>query len=298
LTARWSEKEQPARRQNRSDPPRTARSKALLPSTLIKDENFAYEGACDSEGTCFDDSYMTDCVPTMPKNLHSQDPPENSGRSVGAPALFASFPESLQTELRKKAIRRSFSSGQFLYHRGDAADGFWVVESGQIKLGHQDAQGNMHVLFILGAGDSFGELACLGQFDRVLDAEALGKTEMSWVSDKIFFEVVGRSPEISREMLKILAKQLQEALDNLLVFRNMPAPKRLAQRLLAFAGDRPPPVKLGMRQQELAELIGVSRMTIASALAELEQLGMVSRHYGHLVVEDTTALRLWMKKPG
>lgn len=231
----------------------------------------------------------------MPRILQSQDPLDNTGRSVGAPALFASFPDSLRAELRAKAIRRSFSAGQFLYHRGDAADGFWVVEKGQVKLGHQDAQGNMHVLFILGPGDSFGELACLGQFDRVLDAEALGKTEMIWVSDKSLSEIIATSPDIAREMLKILAKQLQEALDNLLVFRNMPAPKRLAQRLLAFAADREPPVRLGIKQQELAELIGVSRMTIASALAELEKLGLVTRHYGHIAIEDPAALRQWMK---
>jgi CRP/FNR family transcriptional regulator len=153
----------------------------------------------------------------------------------------------------------------------------------------------MQVLFILGQGDSFGELACLGQFERVLDIEALGHVEMLWVSEKIFSEIIGRSPDMAREMLKILAKQLQEALDNLLVFRNMPAPKRLAQRLLAFAADRDPPVRLGIKQQELAELIGVSRMTIASALAELEKLGLVTRHYGHIAVEDPAALRQWMR---
>jgi CRP/FNR family transcriptional regulator, cyclic AMP receptor protein len=238
---------------------------------------------------------MTITSPTMPRILQSKHLPENSGRSVGAPALFASFSADVQAELCHNAIRRSFAAGQFLHHRGDDADGFWIVESGQVKCGHQDAQGNMHVLFILGPGDSFGELACLGQFERVLDIEALGKVEMLWVSEKTLSEVIGRSPEISRQMLKILAKQLQEALDNLLVFRNMPAAKRLAQRLLAFAADRKPPVKLGIRQQELAELIGVSRMTIASALAELEKHGFVTRHYGHLVVEDPVALRRWMK---
>jgi CRP/FNR family cyclic AMP-dependent transcriptional regulator len=238
---------------------------------------------------------MTIAASIMPRILQSQNPRENTGRSVGAPALFGSFPADVQAEFRKKAIRRSFAPGQFLHHRGDPADGFWIVEKGQVKCGHQDAQGSMQVLFILGPGDSFGELACLGQFERVLDIEALGRVDMLWVGEKVFSDVIGRSPETARLMLKILAKQLQEALDNLLVFRNMPAPKRLAQRLLAFAADREPPVKLGIKQQELAELIGVSRMTIASALAELENLGLVTRRYGHLVVEDPAALRKWMK---
>ena len=30
-------------------------------------------------------------------------------------------------------------------------------------------------------------------------------------------------------------------------------------------------------------------------LSELEALGLVTRHYGHLIIEDPTALRHWMK---
>lgn len=283
------------RRQNRSDPPRAARFKALSPSIWIDISLAPAILSRDSKRACFDDSYMTVRSAIMSTIIQSPGQTGNIGRSIGAPALFASFPAELQAELRKKAVRRQFLSGQFLQHRGDHADGFWVIDKGQVKLGHQDAQGTMHVLFILGPGDSFGELACLGQFTRVLDAEALGKVELTWVSDKIMSEAIAGSTDIAREMLKILAKQLQEALDNLLVFRNMPAPKRLAQRLLAFVADREPPVKLGIKQQELAELIGVSRMTIASALSDLEALGLVTRHYGHLVIEDPTALRHWMK---
>lgn len=231
----------------------------------------------------------------MPNIIHLPTPALISGRSISSPAMFESFPSDLQAELRKKAIRRNFSPGQFVYHRGDAADGFWIIEQGQIKLGHQDAQGNVHVLCILGPKDSFGELACLGQFDRVLDAEALDTAKLLWVGDAIFSEILTRSPDISRQLLRVLALQLQEALDDLLIMRNLSASKRLAQRLLAFAAGHVGPVKLDIRQQQLAELIGVSRMTIASTLAELGALGLVTRHYGHLTIEDPAALQRWMK---
>lgn len=214
---------------------------------------------------------------------------------MGAPALFCTFAPSVQDELRQSSIRRSFADGQFIQHRGDVADGFWVIEKGQVKLGHYAATGEMQVLIILGPGDSFGELACLGAFPRVLDAEAIGSLEMLWVSDNVLSAVVERCPKVGRELLRALSVQLQEALDNLIVFRNLPAPKRLAQRLLALADGKQAPVKLGIRQQELAELVGVSRMTIASALAQLEELGLVSRHYRHLVVNDPAKLRQWMK---
>ncbi len=231
----------------------------------------------------------------MPKILQSPTSPENTGRSVGAPGLFASLPKPVQHDLRQGAIRRSFADGQLVQHRGDVADGFWVVEKGQVKLGHYAASGEMQALIIIGPGDSFGELACLGDFPRVLDAEAIGPLEMLWVSESVLSNVIASCPKVGRDLLRALSVQLQEALDNLIVFRNLPAPKRLAQRLLALTDDKPAPVKLGIRQQELAELVGVSRMTIASTLAQLEELGLVSRHYRHLVVNDPAALRKWMK---
>jgi CRP/FNR family transcriptional regulator, cyclic AMP receptor protein len=233
--------------------------------------------------------------PTMPKILQSQIPLENTGRSVGAPTLFDSLPRAIQQELRRGAIRKTFTDGQLIWNRGDIAEGFWIIEKGQAKLGHHAASGEMQALFILGPEDSFGELACLGDFPRVVDAEAVGSLEMIWIGNSTLTAAITESPIISGALIKALAQQLQEALDRLIVFRNMPAPKRLAQNLLALAEGKPAPVKLGIRQQELAELVGVSRMTIASALAQLEQLGLVKRHYRHLIVNDPAELRRWMK---
>lgn len=231
----------------------------------------------------------------MPKILQSQIPLENTGRSVGAPTLFDSLPKAIQVELRRGAIGKIFTDGQLIWHRGDIAEGFWIIETGQVKIGHHSASGEMQALFILGPGDSFGELACLGEFPRVVDAEAVGVVEMLWIGDTVLTATIASSPKISSAFIKALSQQLQEALDRLIVFRNMPAPKRLAQNLLALAEGKAAPVKLGIRQQELAELVGVSRMTIASALAQLEALGLVTRHYRHLIVNDPAKLRQWMK---
>ncbi len=154
----------------------------------------------------------------------------------------------------------------------------------------------MQVIAILGAGDSFGELACFGQFLRVVDAQAMGQVEGLWITDSQLTKAMSSSPEIMRELMRILATQLQEALNDILFFRNMSASQRLAQRLLALGESKTAPIKLTIRQQELAELIGVSRMTIASSLGELEKTGFVERHYGYLVIADPQGLRQWMER--
>lgn len=221
---------------------------------------------------------------------------ENSSRSISAPALFAAFPASLQAQLRSSAIRKSFRDGQFLYHRGDTADGLWLINNGQVKIGSYSELGDMQVIAIMGVGDSFGELACFGQFSRVVDAQAMGQVEALWITDAQLTKAMAASPDITRELLRILATQLQEALNNMFFFRSMSAPQRLAQRLVALGEGRTAPIKLTIKQQELAELVGVSRMTIASALSDLEKAGFIERHYRYLTIIDPVGLRAWMER--
>jgi CRP/FNR family transcriptional regulator, cyclic AMP receptor protein len=220
---------------------------------------------------------------------------EISGRSISAPALFQAFPPALQQKLRESALRKSFNDGQFLYHRGDTAGGLWLIAKGQVKIGHYNDRGDMQVIAIMGLDDSFGELACFGRFLRVVDAQAMGRVEALWITDAQLTNAMATSPDITRELMRILATQLQEALNNLFSFRNMSASQRLAERLLTLSGGQTAPIKLAIRQQELAELIGVSRMTIASALAELEKAGFIERHYRYLMVVDPKALRGWLE---
>ncbi len=221
---------------------------------------------------------------------------ENSSRSISAPALFAAFPDALQAKLRGSAIRKSFRDGQFLYHRGDPADGLWLITKGQVKIGSYSELGDMQVIAIMGAGDSFGELACFGQFPRVVDAQAMGQVEGLWITEAQLTNAMAASPDITRELLRILATQLQEALNSMFLFRNMSAPQRLAQRLIALGEGLAAPIKLSIKQQELAELVGVSRMTIASSLAELEKAGFIERHYRYLTIVDPEGLRAWMER--
>jgi CRP/FNR family transcriptional regulator, cyclic AMP receptor protein len=232
----------------------------------------------------------------MSSILQSAHKIESTGRSVSSPGIFQGFPKAIREELLAGSVRRKYASGQLIQHRGDRIDGFSVIDKGQVKTGHYQHDGEMRVLAVLGAGDSFGELACLGGFARVADAEAIGKTELLWVSESELARVLAGAPESSKGLLRVMALQLQEALDNLIVYRKQPAAKNLARTLFILCADRPAPALLMIRQSELAELVGVTRMTIATALAELESKGLVQRHYRKITVVDPKALESWLKR--
>jgi CRP/FNR family transcriptional regulator, cyclic AMP receptor protein len=226
--------------------------------------------------------------------LQSTSNRENTGRTIRAQGMFGGLPAEVQEKLTASAYKKKFTDGQIVQHRGDDADGFWIILQGQVKLGHYLKNGEMQVLVILGEKDSFGELACLGRFSRVVDAEAVGATEMLWITEQKFSQTLLSSPNLNREILAVLAQQLQEALDNLLVYRKLPAGLRLVRMLLLLCDGLHPPVNLALRQQEMAELVGVSRVSISKTLALLESEMLLERGYGRIIISDPIALKRWM----
>jgi CRP-like cAMP-binding protein len=88
---------------------------------------------------------------------------------------------------------------------------------------------------------------------------------------------------------------LQEAMDNLIIYQKLPAPLRLARALLMMCEDRKAPVDLAIRHQELAELVGVSRMSISKTLEQLERLKFLERGYRQISITDVAGLKLWMQ---
>ncbi len=220
---------------------------------------------------------------------------EGTGRTIRGQSMFGALPKATQLELRADGQRIKYSNGQIVQHRGDTPKNFFLIEKGQVKLGQYDEFGDMKALVMLGAGDSFGEMACLGNFPRIADAEAVGETELLSISETKFAAVLLASPAASREVMRVLSQQLQEAMDHLIVYRKLPAPLRLVRSLLLLCNTRVAPVILSIRHQELAELVGVSRMSIAKTLELLEQLKFIERGYRQIVVTDTDGLRTWMK---
>ena len=219
---------------------------------------------------------------------------ERTVSTIRTQSIFGSLPESVKAELTNGARILKFSDGTIVQHHGDVSSNFFAIIKGQIKVGRYDEHGEMRAMFILGEGDSFGEMACLGDFPRIADAEAVGDAELIEISEIKFTEALLASPALSQQVMRVLSRQLQEAMENLLIYQKMPIPLRLVRTLLIMCEGRLAPVNLAIRHQELAELIGVSRMSIAKILEQLERLRFLKRGYREITVTDTNAMQRWM----
>lgn len=212
-------------------------------------------------------------------------------RSAGAPMLYSAIGEKLGEELRSGAQLVRFSDGQLIQQRGDQADGFWLIEEGSVAVGQFLADGEFRGIALLGPGDSYGELALFSRRTRVVDAVSRGQSSMRFIPGATFERMLGDNPQAMRQLLGALAAQLQETIDVMAGIRRGTAQARVAGMLANLCGKAGGPVRLAIRQQELGELLGLTRATVNGALRKMEEACLIERGYGSITVPVVARLR-------
>ena len=178
-------------------------------------------------------------------------------------------------------------------HEGEQADGFGVVTEGQVMIGRHASNGTLTVFGIIGPGDLFGEQAFLSQTPRLADAAADGPATVSWIGATAFRKALDGNTDLAMLMMRSLAAQLQVAIERIDASRRLTLDQRVASALLAMCGVADGVIET--TQQELADLVGVSRVSLGAVLRHLERSGAIGLSYGRIVIRQPSALEAQLR---
>ena len=204
--------------------------------------------------------------------------------------LFSALDSGLQEHCLKISRHRSFGDGQIIQQRGDAADGFWLIERGAVRVGQFLPDGEFRAVALLGPGDSYGELAVFSGKPKIVDAISRGESVLRMIAAEPFLLALADYPGSGRALLGALSQQLQDTLSILAGLRHGTNPARLAGLLATMAGEEAGAASVTITQQELADLLGVTRATANTALRELQEQRLVERGYGTIRIPDREKL--------
>ncbi len=218
-------------------------------------------------------------------------------RPEGAPAELLS-PE-LEALLRAHAIRKRLARGDVLFTYGSSPDALFCVERGQIRFSVTAASGKEAVLSMLESGQWFGEVSLFIDAPRVYDARAMVDSELLMVPATSFHEIVDERPAFLLEFMRLVCRRYRWALEWIDETMLLPLPMRLARRLLAAkhahdlsaTGVPQEPAALRLSQEDLGQMLGVSRQSVNRQLKEWEAQGMLRLDYGRVTLLDQEALR-------
>jgi len=109
--------------------------------------------------------------------------------------VFASMPQDFIAYLRDRVELIRYSPGEVIVRQGDAADAFFLVRLGFVKVSERHPGGDI-VLTYLGRGSYFGEMGLLGGGVRTATCTALDHVDVVKISAPDFHAMVSRFPDI------------------------------------------------------------------------------------------------------
>jgi len=211
--------------------------------------------------------------------------------------LFTALDDEAADALRTSMTRVELGRSEVLFHEGDPGDRLYVIIDGKVKLGRASGDGRENLLAVLGPGEMFGELSLFDPGPRNATATAVADTVLIGLGNEDLTPWLSGRPDVSRQLLRALARRLRRTNENLadLVFSDVPG--RVAKALLDLSERFGRPAEDGLRvahdltQEELAQLVGASRETVNKALADFASRSWLRLEARAVVLLDTERLR-------
>jgi CRP/FNR family transcriptional regulator len=123
---------------------------------------------------------------------------------LGACRLFTGLPPDQLRAIAGQAQEVEFAGGRVIARQGEVGTGFFVVESGAVRVVRDGEE-----LAILGVGEFFGELSILDGQPRIAQVVALEDTRCLALASWDFERVLLDNPSVALGILRGLAGRLR-----------------------------------------------------------------------------------------
>jgi CRP/FNR family cyclic AMP-dependent transcriptional regulator len=209
--------------------------------------------------------------------------------------VLAGVPPKRVRELLQVARRRRFSRNEVVFHREDPADSLHLIQKSRFSIRVMTPLGEVATIAIRGPGESFGEMALVGeQPRRSATVTALEEAETFAVYRDDFHVLRQRHENVDDMLLQFLVNEVRVLNERLLEALYLPVEKRVIRRLVDLAAlypaDNGQPV-ITLTQEAIAELAGASRATVNQILRGEEERGTIELLRGRTRILDLDALR-------
>jgi CRP/FNR family transcriptional regulator/CRP/FNR family cyclic AMP-dependent transcriptional regulator len=219
------------------------------------------------------------------------------GAVLSKTPLFKGCPIEDLAELSAALKPRTYPKRTFVFREGDPGNAFFIVSSGQVKIGRLGPGGEEVVFAVLNPGDSFGELALLEDDPvRVADAQAVEASECLTLGRDAFNSFLDRHPSTTRRLIQVLIGYIRATDASLAETAFLDIPGRVATKLLELAESHGEKVAGGTRidlklsQRTLAGMVAASRENVNRALSRFQSQGVISQEGGYITIRHPDRL--------
>jgi len=205
--------------------------------------------------------------------------------------LFAGLSAGDFTDVCLQAHKLQAGKRQCLFHQGEPADAVYLIKAGKLKLVQVSPDGRAVILDVVGPGEVLGETALFQEQPQLFSAIALEDAKLCVFNRSQFEAMIQRHPSAATSIISYLARRLYDNMQLTVDATGAPVREKVVRLLLRLAekyGRKVPDatvIELEITQQELADMVGASRVMVANVLKQLREEGLVTRQDGRYLLQ-------------
>lgn len=212
-------------------------------------------------------------------------------------SLFAALDDQALARLASNLRRRQFRKDTIIFHKDQAGDALYLVESGHVRIFLPTESGEELTVEIARVGDVFGELALLDGRPRSASAETLEDTSTHVLSREDFQRFLSATPEFANSLIALLSTRIRQITEYAESLAFLDIHGRVARVLLQMAErhgtktNNGTEIDFDLTQAELASMIGATRERVNRALTSFRSQGLIELQGKKVVLLDPARLR-------
>jgi len=212
-------------------------------------------------------------------------------------ALFQGLSETDMQAIGHATTMSHCVRGQQILSPDDDPDRIHIVKKGRVRVYRMSPDGKQLTLDIHEKGTILGDMELLGQ-DRLPEAyaEAMDDAVICTITPDELRKLIERYPVIGVNIIRHLSRRLRAAEEELEAMAYQRVDQRVARKLLdlgrrfGVATERGTLIGARLTQQELAEMVGTTRETLAHTLGDFRRRGLLDTERQQVLIRDAERL--------
>lgn len=212
-------------------------------------------------------------------------------------ALFDGLSEADMAAIGHATTMTHCSVGQQILSPNDPPDRIHIIKKGRVRVYRVTPDGKQLTLDIHERGTILGDMSLVGQSSLPeAYADAVDDAVICTITPDQLRQLIERFPTIGVNLIRHLSHRLQAAESELESMAYQRVDQRLARKLLDLGRRFGSPTARGtlidarLTQQELAEMIGTTRETLAHTLSDFRRRGLLATIQHRVVIRDAERL--------
>ena len=222
--------------------------------------------------------------------------PDCTTCSLRSNTLFSVLKGEQVARLDREKTVREYQRGEVIFYESTPSFAIYCIHSGWVKLFKVGSRAERQVVRLLGPGDVIGHRALLAGEPYSATAEVIEAGNVCTIPREPMIKMLEESAKLSLRFMAKLAQELRESEDQLLILSHKSVRQRTARLLLLLMrrshdnSGNEVILKIPIRRNEMAQMIGTTPESLSRALRYLAQRGIIRTTRTELLIRQPAAL--------